>query len=273
MSRHDAFEEEMPFRTLSDQDAERLLRGQAPEASQFAELAEFAQALRQELSRPAPDDPALVSRLAQTARSAGHSGEAETMPITAPVRPRRRRLMPARLALVARAAGVIAVVPLLFAGLAVADITLPEPARKAFEAVGVSLPNQPATDEASEAGGSGSDETDRESADKTSTGEDAQKGKGGSNAVENRKHGTAKPNPARAGGRANGEQGRGRALGKRGLAPGQVQPPGQLRAPGQLKKDGAGEAIEKPNAGTPSASSAPSTPPGKANPAGQGQPG
>ena len=58
-------------------------------------------------------------------------------------RARRFRLLLPRLVAVARVTAVVALVPLLFAGLAVAGVSLPEPARNAFEAVGVDSP-QPA---------------------------------------------------------------------------------------------------------------------------------
>lgn len=272
MSEHDAFEEEMLFRTLSDADVDRLLKGRALEASQFAEVAEFSRALQGTLAaRPARDEVDLVRQLAAAARSASLNGEAETTPIVATARPRARRLqlLRPRLAAVARVAGVLALIPLLFAGLAFADVTLPDPARKAFEAVGVDLPNQPSADERGiETTEDTAGETAGESGDDASAKSEQKQGKGGANetALEKRKHGTTKPNPARAGGRGNDEQGQGRALGKRGLAPGQLQPPGQTHAPGQLKKDSGGQAGEKSSPAPPATSSKPVNPPGKVNP-------
>jgi hypothetical protein len=90
----------------------------------------------------------LVPRLAQIARSASIEAEQARARRTSP-RARRRP----RRALVARVAIAVALVPLLFAGLAVAGVTVPEPARSAFETVGVELPNQP--DESSRGGDEG----------------------------------------------------------------------------------------------------------------------
>ena len=42
-----------------------------------------------------------------------------------------------------------AALPLLFAGLAVAGVTVPAPARDAFDRVGIELPNQPSTNSSS----------------------------------------------------------------------------------------------------------------------------
>jgi hypothetical protein len=237
VSERDAFEDEMLFASLSDRDAERLLRGLAPEDDELAEVAEFVRAARlQVVASPAPD-PALVARLAATAGSAARVGA--TSP-TAAVGPRRRRGLPSRprLALAARAVSLIAAIPLLFAGLAIADVTLPEPARKAFEAVGVKLPNQPPENaqQAAPRDRAAPQSSDRGGPAATAPEESAPKTDPGEAATEKRGQGTTRSNPAREGGRAEGEQGQGRALGKRGLAPGQIQPPGQTRAPGQAKQ-------------------------------------
>jgi hypothetical protein len=251
----DAFEEEMLFRTLSDEDVEQLLRGLAPQGSEFVEVAEFTQEVRQTLPARPKNGSDLVRQLAEAARSASPDDAVETPPIPVPTRARTFRLMPPRLVAVARVTAVLALVPILFAGLAVAGVSLPEPARKAFEVVGVDLPNQPADD------GQESEQTDGAAGEAGSEGGNGQgptvseeKGEGQETKADKRGHGTEKANPARAGGRANGEQGRGRALGKRGLAPGQLVPPGQL------KKDEAGKAVGKTNATPPGHSSKPSTP-------------
>jgi hypothetical protein len=138
-----------------------------------------------------------VPRLAEAARAS-----ASTPPVAVTIRPRRRR------AIAARVAVVVASIPLLFAGLAFAGVSLPEPADSAFETIGVELPNQ-ADDQGSSAGstpeGSGA-------------GEPRTGGQG--NAAEKRGQGKEKSNKARERGRGHGAQGNGRALGKRGLAPG-----------------------------------------------------
>jgi hypothetical protein len=114
------------------------------------EVALFETALRAAVASP-PDRQLgadLVPRLAQIARSASIEAEQARGTRTSP----RARHRP-RLALVARVAIAVALVPLFFAGLAVAGVTVPEPARSAFETVGVELPNQP--DESSRGGDEG----------------------------------------------------------------------------------------------------------------------
>jgi hypothetical protein len=101
------------------------------------EVALFTTALRAAV--PTQPDPmlgaSLVPRLAETARAS--TIEAETQAT--------RRRPRSRLALVARVGIAVALVPLVLAGLAFAGVTVPSPARSAFDSVGVTLPNQPAT--------------------------------------------------------------------------------------------------------------------------------
>ena len=88
----------------------------------------------------------LVRRLASVARSA--TLEIETQATRGAARvPAWRR---SRLALVARVAIAVALIPLALAGLAVAGVNLPQPARDAFDSLGVNLPNQ-ASDQAEKA--------------------------------------------------------------------------------------------------------------------------
>ncbi|MEK6278390.1 MAG: hypothetical protein AABM29_10305 [Actinomycetota bacterium] len=273
MSEHDAFEEEMLFRTLSDEDVERLLQGRAPEADEFAEVAEFTGSLRTLAARPASTEASFMAQLAEAARlgMAETDDEAETAE-TAVLRPRPRRprLVPPRFAALARATVLVALVPLLFAGLAAAGVTVPEPARKAFEAVGVELPNQPADDEqgseaAESATGARSDVDD----DSAASGLKASQRKGRGKAAARRRHGTAKGNPVRSNPRSKGTQGRGYALGNQGLAPGQIQPPGHLHAPGKLQQSGHG-AVGHSSGTTPGQRFKPSAPRGRAKPAAKG---
>ncbi|HZA57899.1 MAG TPA: hypothetical protein VE523_01785, partial [Solirubrobacterales bacterium] len=63
-----------------------------------------------------------------------------------------------RLALVARIAVAVALLPLLTAGLAVAGVRLPDAAADAFDSVGVDLPNQAASEDSNGTGGSAGDE-------------------------------------------------------------------------------------------------------------------
>jgi hypothetical protein len=114
------------------------------------EVALFENALRAAATTP-PDRQLgadLVPRLARIARSASIEGEqARGRRSSHRARPRPR------LALVARVGIAVGLLPLLLAGLAVAGVTVPDPARSAFETVGVELPNQP--DESSRGGDEG----------------------------------------------------------------------------------------------------------------------
>jgi hypothetical protein len=95
---------------------------------------------------PTQPDPVtgdwLVPRLAQIARTATIEADMRRMPLRAGARTRR--------GLVARVGIAVAVIPLAFAGLALAGVTVPGPARDAFDAVGIRLPNQPAETQTSE---------------------------------------------------------------------------------------------------------------------------
>jgi hypothetical protein len=207
VSERDAFQEEMAFDDQS--------------------LREFALATRAALV--AVPDPAigrnLVPELAAAAAT-GHRDEVlttATRPAGAPRRSRR--------ALVARIAFAVALVPALFAGLAVAGVNVPRPAQDAFEAVGVDLPNQEGSDE----GGGG------ESSEPTQTRELVPPGEGTEG------NGQDKSNPVRIDGRGNGAQGNGRALGKRGIPPGNS---GSHSNNGNAGGNGKGKAVGK-NDGTP----------------------
>lgn len=103
------------------------------------DVALFESALRAAVpTRPDPRlGTALVPRLAEAARAATIEAESQTT--------RRRSATPrSRLALVARVGIVVALIPLVLAGLALAGVTVPGPARSAFDSVGITLPNQPA---------------------------------------------------------------------------------------------------------------------------------
>ena len=273
MNGHDAFEEEMLFRTLTDGDTERLLQGRAPEGSEFVEVAEFARAVRQNLPTRPDGASAMVRQLAEAARTASPQGAIQTTPVAVPARARRFRLQSPRLIAVARLAAIVAVVPLLFAGLAAAGVSVPEPARDAFEVVGVNLPNQSADDgqEAERSGGAAGGAGDEGGEKRPEASEQsAAKRKGEDGAADKRGHGVGKANPARAGGRANGEQGRGRALGKRGLAPGQVVPPGQIKKGEGGNKVQGDKSVGKTNATSAAKNPMPSTGQGNGEASGKG---
>ena len=103
------------------------------------DVALFESALRAAVpTRPDPRlGTALVPRLAEAARAATIEAETQTT--------RRRTATPrSRFALVARVGIAVALIPLVLAGLAFAGVTVPGPARSAFDSVGITLPNQPA---------------------------------------------------------------------------------------------------------------------------------
>ena len=109
----------------------------------------FMSALRAAV--PAQPDPRLgadlVPRLAEAARAS--TIEAETHAVG-----RRPR---SRLAAVVRVGIAVAAVPLVLAGLAFAGVTVPQPARTAFDSVGIELPNQPSTHSSTTNSGQGSE--------------------------------------------------------------------------------------------------------------------
>jgi hypothetical protein len=120
------------------------------------EVALFQNALRAAV--PSKPDPRLgadlVPRLAQIARESNLGAGAGTLTATTTATARRRQTRPrSRFSMVARGGIAVAAVPLVFAGLAFAGVTLPDPARNAFDSVGVTLPNQSensASDEATQ---------------------------------------------------------------------------------------------------------------------------
>ncbi len=114
------------------------------------EVALFQSALRVAVQvKPDPSiGTTLVPRLAELARAS--TIEADARPVRQ--QPRSQR------ALVARVGIAIALIPLVLAGLAFAGVTVPSPARSAFEKVGITLPNQPASGHHGTAAGSSSGE-------------------------------------------------------------------------------------------------------------------
>jgi hypothetical protein len=99
------------------------------------DVSEFMNAMRAAVvAEPDPRIGAvLVPRLAEAARAS--TIEAETRAT--------RRSPRSRLGMLARVGIAVAAIPLLFAGLAVAGVTVPHVARSAFDRVGIELPNQP----------------------------------------------------------------------------------------------------------------------------------
>ena len=227
MSGNGASNGEMAFRDLNFQEDQTL--------------ATFALAVKAEL-RATPDAaitrnvvPELAAAAATGERAAARSAQAAPTRVVA--LPRRRP----RFALAARIAFAVALLPALFAGMAVAGVSLPQVAQDAFDAVGVELPNQ---DSDGTAGGDGEPGNTR----------DIEPGGTGAGA------GQDKLNPARIHGRGNGEQGRGRALGKRDLAPGQLKDKGgngNKGGNGKSNAGGNGNGNGNGNSGTPPGQSKP----------------
>ena len=187
------------------------------------ELALFESALRAAV--PTQPDPRvgheLVPRLAQAARAA--TIEAETQAGRRGTAFRGSGRAHSRRASVARVAVVVGLIPFVLAGLAAAGVTVPTPARDAFDSVGVTLPNQHSeqgdarTTTKTTSGGSGTGSgNDVSNAARTKA-----KGKGGNSAAA---HQHAREQRAKARGKAKGHS-RGKAIGLNDLTP-----PGQSAA-------------------------------------------
>ena len=210
------------------------------------ELVAFARTLRAELLQPpeGADALALPVRLAEAARAAAGNGASlrasENGGRSHAARrngtgshPARRRGGKVFGRPLLRLAAAVVAIPLLFTGLAVAGVELPDPAADAFESVGIELPNQSDDRDAhGEATGTGTPE-----AGDSAGSEAGQETSGGK--VD---HGGATEDPSPAAGRPEGshESGKDKA-GELGLAPESPKaPPGH----GVVKP-------EKPAAGPP----------------------
>jgi hypothetical protein len=182
------------------------------------EVALFESALRAAV--PAQPEPALrvqlVPRLAGAARAATLEAEGRS----GRTRPRSRRSLAARVGI------AVAAIPLLLAGLAFAGVTVPGPARDAFDAVGVTLPNQPSEHSSNHP----ASENAATPATSPTTGNDvsaaakdpAHRGKGGNSAAAHRH---ALQQHAKAHGKAKGHS-QGKAIGLNDSTP-----PGRATAP------------------------------------------
>jgi len=234
-------------------------------SNEMAEAGPFTQALRAAV--PARVDRELtatiVPRLAAAARLSTVEAETRAVGRAQTVRPGRRALVAVAIA--------VALVPLLLAGLAVAGVTVPAPARDAFHAVGISLPNQPPKTEASEAAGG---KTGPRGADDVSGAAQAKPSGGNSTAA----HQHARDQHQKAQGKATGH-GQGNAVGLNdSTPPGQSKtPPGQSKTPhGQTEtppgqsKTPPGHAKQSPAEETDIPPGQAKTPPGQSKtPAGQ----
>ncbi len=262
MSDWDAFGGEMEFsRRLTAEQTETIIAGRDPADRELAELAAFTRGLRSSLIREtrAAADAALIVRLAEAARvGAAEVGVHSPNGLgSSPRRPRPRR----RLALVARVAVAVAAVPLLFAGLAFAGVTLPGPAQSVFEELGIELPNQAAGED---------DDTEGTAQD----GDSAGSATGQENSAGKLGDGKSKSNPTRSRERGPGKQDQGGALGKRELTPGIPLDAGKPRSnPGGSGGDSSGNAQRGDDDSAGSAGDSAGAPGVKGGPAGPGGPG
>jgi hypothetical protein len=214
-------------------------------SDEMNDVALFTDALRAAVpAQPRRDLTAtLVPRLAATARTstieaeAGTSRRSQGLP---PGRPRSRR------GLVARVAIAVALIPLLLAGLAVAGVTVPSPARSAFDRIGIHLPNQPKDKAEDDASGPGSQPPADES--------EAGGGQGGGGGASEAQPGT-RQGKSKGRGKANvngdsGNQGRGKAIGRNDAVPpghsGQTGPPAHSNAGGNAGGSSGGGSSSKP---------------------------
>jgi hypothetical protein len=220
--------------------------------SEMNEVILFESALRAAVpTRPDPGSARdLVPRLAQAARAATIEAETEGSRRGAGVGGRRAR---SRLALVARVGIAVALIPLVLAGLAFAGVTVPAPARDAFDSLGITLPNQPAEDAGQQqSGGSKSQDTGNDVSDAAKSAKDSQE-RGNSAAA----HQHAREQRAKAEEEAVGHE-RGKAIGLN-----EATPPGQSGETGPPDESNAG--------GSAHSQSVRSTPPGSSRPFSPGE--
>jgi hypothetical protein len=234
----DAFGSGMDFMgQISDEQAELLLsdprsgEGEGPELSEIASLLRALPAAIPVRPDPAVEAP-LVERLAATARSATHEAHGAAtaqIPAAAPVRPWRRRLV-----VFARVAIAVTMVPAALAGLAIAGVSLPEPAREAFERLGIELPNQAGPDDGvatgeEENGGFDEDERDGSGAGNAASGVPG-KGAHGASAANGGHPGSSKGK--RSHGKGKGGKAHSQGDGPAATPPGHgATPPGQGGVP------------------------------------------
>jgi hypothetical protein len=214
--------------------------------NEMNDVALFTDALRAAVpAQPGRDLTAtIVPRLAATARSSTIEAETRTSRRTE----RRRSGLPrSPRALVAKVAVAVALIPLLFAGLAVAGVTVPSPARSAFDSVGIHLPNQPKdkAEEGSSAPSSQPSTQDTATPDGEETGEGSAAGTGKSEAA----HENARSQREKAKGKAVGHD-RGKAVGLNEATPpghsGQTGPPAHSNAGGNAGGSSGGGSSTKP---------------------------
>jgi hypothetical protein len=182
--------------------------GNGAYGEEMNEVALFESALRAAVPmRPDPRIQAdFVRRLAGVARAA--TVEAETRRARRGFAARRHR---SRRALAARIGLAVAAIPLAFAGLAFAGVNLPQPARDAFDSVGIELPNQP-SEQSNEAPDQGFGSGGNDVSDAAKSGPSSDQG----NSAAAHRH--ALDQRAKARGRAIGHS-KGKAIGLNELTP------------------------------------------------------
>ena len=241
-------------RQISDEDADRVLAGLPSHTSEdgdLDEVAAFTRALRAAVSTPLDPgaEAAMVARLAGTARSASdRMASAPTTELPGAGTVRRRTWRP-RLALAAKVAVAVALVPAAMAGLAFAGVTLPEPAREAMERIGLDLPNQSAVDEPT-ADDDGDDEASSHAHEGSAAAGDSNHRADGEPAGRGRSDGPRSDGPRRV------ARGHDRGQGEPQLgAPAPITPPGQGEVPpaaGGVPPTGGSSSGAQPEATGPS---------------------
>jgi hypothetical protein len=213
------------------------VNGNGAFGDEMNEVALFTDALRAAV--PTQPDPrltaTLVPRLASTARTATLEAETRQTRRAAPTaglarRPRSRR------ALVARVGIAVALIPLVLAGLAVAGVTVPAPARSAFDSIGIDLPNQPSKDDGQTGGPSSQPSTETTTTDETTTPSTEAKGEDG---AQNQ----GKSEAAHENARSQRDKAKGKALGHdrgKGIGLNEATPPGQTGETGPPPHSNAG---------------------------------
>ena len=217
--------------------ASNPVNGESAYPDEMQEALVFMNAVRAALpTQPEPRlGASLVPRLAATARAS--TLEAETRDVRRGTAGAPR----SRFALVARVAVAVALIPLVLAGLAVAGVTVPSPARSAFDAVGITLPNQPAKKSRQSAGQSSqpADQDGAAAGADDTTGSSTAPSQGNSNAA----HEHARAQHDKAKGKALGHE-RGKAVGLNEAVPpghsGLTGPPAHSNAGGNGRGNGQG---------------------------------
>jgi hypothetical protein len=203
------------------------VNGNGAYPSEMKEATLFMDALRAAV--PTAPDPqvgvALVPRLAATARASALEDETRVIRRGARAPAGSARGPRPRLALLARVGIAVALIPLVLAGLAVAGVTVPAPARSAFHAVGIHLPNQPST-VTDRSGGAPGSNPPTQGGKAQGAGASADEGKSAA------AHAHARAQHEKAHGKALGHH-HGKAVGLNdGTPPGQTKtPPGQTKTP------------------------------------------